>query len=491
MNMKERIGIKEALTFDDVLLVPQYSEILPRDVDLSTYLTKKVTLNVPLISAAMDTVTEYKMAIALAREGGIGVIHKNLSISNQVEQVDLVKRSESGMILNPITISKNKTIGDALEIMEKFSISGIPVVDKEKLLGILTNRDIRFEDDHSILISKRMTKENLVTVNEGISMEDAKKILQKNRIEKLLVIDKNKKLSGLITVKDILKKQSCPNAAVDKHGRLVCGAAVGIQETTLDRVGALLDVYLDIIFIDTAHAHSKSVINQIKLIKKEYPNCELIVGNIATAEAAEMLVDNGVDAVKVGIGAGSSCTTRIVAGIGVPQLASVIDVYEFASKNGTSLISDGGMRYSGDIAKSLAAGAGCVMLGSLFAGTDESPGEMILWEGRSYKSYRGMGSIAAMKVGSKDRYFQTKSSNKKLVPEGIEGMIPFKGPVSDTVHQLIGGIKSSMGYCGAKDISSFPKKAKFVRITSSGMIESHPHDIKITKESPNYHKPYA
>jgi len=482
-------NILEALTFDDVLLVPQYSEVLPRDVNLKTQLTKKVSLNVPLISAAMDTVTEYKMAIALAREGGIGVIHKNLSISEQAEQVDLVKRSESGMILNPITISKNKTIGDALEIMEKFSISGIPVVDKEKLLGILTNRDIRFEDDHSILISKRMTTEDLVTVEEGISMEEAKKVLQKNRIEKLLVVDKKGKLSGLITVKDILKKQSCPNAAADKHGRLVCGAAVGIEDSTLDRVGALLDANADIIFIDTAHAHSQSVIKQIKLIKKEYGKCELIVGNIATAEAAEMLIDNGVDAVKVGIGAGSSCTTRIVAGVGVPQLASVMDAYEFSSKKGVTIISDGGMRYSGDIAKSLAAGAGCVMLGSLFAGTDESPGETVLWEGRSYKTYRGMGSVAAMKVGSKDRYFQTKSNNKKLVPEGIEGMVPFKGPVSDTVHQLVGGIKSSMGYCGAKDISSFPKKAKFVRITSSGMVESHPHDIKITKESPNYHKP--
>ena len=487
--MKEKNSIREALTFDDVLLVPQYSEILPRDVDLSTQLTKNVGLNVPLISAAMDTVTEYRMAIALAREGGIGVIHKNLSIDDQAEQVDLVKRSESGMILNPITISKDKTIGDALEIMEKFSISGIPVVDDEKLLGILTNRDIRFEEEHSILISERMTTESLVTVEEGISMEEAKKVLQKNRIEKLLVVDKNGKLSGLITVKDILKKQSCPNAAADKHGRLVCGAAVGIEDSTLDRVGALLDASVDVIFVDTAHAHSKSVIKQIKLIKKEYSNCELVVGNISTAEAAEMLIDNGVDAVKVGIGAGSSCTTRIVAGVGVPQLSSVMDAYEFACKKGITIISDGGMRYSGDIAKSLAAGAGCVMLGSLFAGTDESPGETVLWEGRSYKTYRGMGSVAAMKVGSKDRYFQTKSNNKKLVPEGIEGMVPFKGPVSDTVHQLVGGIKSSMGYCGSENISNFSKKAKFIRITSSGMIESHPHDIKITKESPNYHKP--
>ena len=482
-------NIKEALTFDDVLLVPQYSEILPRDVDISCQLTKTIKLKTPLISAAMDTVTEYKMAIALAREGGLGVIHKNLSIQDQADQVDLVKRSESGMILNPVTISKNKTIKDALEIMEKFSISGIPVVDDEKLIGIITNRDIRFEDDHSISISQRMTKDNLITVEEGISMESAKKILQKHRIEKLLVVDKDGKLSGLITVKDILKKQSYPSAALDKHGRLICGAAVGIENNTLDRVGALIDASVDLIFIDTAHAHSKSVLDQIDSIKKEYPNSEIVVGNIATADAARSLIDHGVDVLKVGIGAGSSCTTRIVAGVGVPQLTSVMDVYEFSSKNNISIISDGGMRYSGDIAKSLAAGANCVMLGSLFAGTEESPGEMILWEGRSYKAYRGMGSVAAMKTGSKDRYFQSKSSNKKLVPEGIEGMVPFKGPVGDTVHQLLGGLKSSMGYCGSKTIEEFPGKAQFIKITSSGIVESHPHDIKITKESPNYHKP--
>ena len=481
--------IREALTFDDVLLVPRYSEVLPREVDVTCRLTKNIKLNTPFLSAAMDTVTEYEMGIALAREGGMGVIHKNLPIESQAEQVDLVKRSESGMILNPITISKNKTIKDALLIMEKYSISGIPVVNDGKLEGIITNRDIRFEDDHSILISKIMTKSNLITVEEGISMEQAKKILQKNRIEKLLVIDKRGNLSGLITVKDILKKQSYPNAALDKHGRLVCGAAVGIEENTIDRVGALIDACVDLIFIDTAHAHSKSVLNQIDLIKKEYPHSEIVVGNIATASAAQKLIDHGVDVIKVGIGAGSSCTTRIVAGVGVPQLTSVMDAYEVAIKNNVQVISDGGMRYSGDIAKSLAAGAGCVMLGSLFAGTKESPGEMILWEGRSYKSYRGMGSISAMKVGSKDRYFQSKSNNKKLVPEGIEGMVPYKGPVGDTVHQLMGGIKSSMGYCGAKEIKDFPKQAEFIKITSSGIVESHPHDIKITKESPNYHKP--
>ena len=487
--MEKNNKIREALTFDDILLVPQYSEILPRDVSIACQLTKNIKLNTPFISAAMDTVTEYKMGIALAREGGMGVIHKNLSIEDQAEQVDLVKRSESGMILNPITISKNKTIEDAMKIMEKFSISGIPVVNNGKLEGIITNRDIRFEDDYTIEISKRMTKENLVTVHEGIEMDDAKKILQKNRIEKLLVVDEQGKLSGLITVKDILKKQSYPDAALDKHGRLVCGAAVGIEDNTLDRVGALIDASVDLLFIDTAHAHSKSVVNQIDMIKKEYPSSEIVVGNIATSAAAEKLIDHGVDVIKVGIGAGSSCTTRIVAGVGVPQLTSVMDAYEVACKKNIQVISDGGMRYSGDIAKSLAAGAGCVMLGSLFAGTEESPGEMILWEGRSYKSYRGMGSISAMKVGSKDRYFQSKSDNKKLVPEGIEGMVPYKGPVGDTVHQLMGGVKSSMGYCGAKDIKSFPSQAEFIKITSSGIIESHPHDIKITKESPNYHKP--
>ena len=487
--MEKNNKIREALTFDDILLVPQYSEILPRDVSIACQLTKNIKLNTPFISAAMDTVTEYKMGIALAREGGMGVIHKNLSIEDQAEQVDLVKRSESGMILNPITISKNKTIEDAMKIMEKFSISGIPVVNNGKLEGIITNRDIRFEDDYTIEISKRMTKENLVTVQDGIEMDDAKRILQKNRIEKLLVVDEQGKLSGLITVKDILKKQSYPDAALDKHGRLVCGAAVGIEDNTLDRVGALIDASVDLLFIDTAHAHSKSVVNQIDMIKKEYPSSEIVVGNIATSAAAEKLIDHGVDVIKVGIGAGSSCTTRIVAGVGVPQLTSVMDAYEVACKKNIQVISDGGMRYSGDIAKSLAAGAGCVMLGSLFAGTEESPGEMILWEGRSYKSYRGMGSISAMKVGSKDRYFQSKSDNKKLVPEGIEGMVPYKGPVGDTVHQLMGGVKSSMGYCGAKDIKSFPSQAEFIKITSSGIIESHPHDIKITKESPNYHKP--
>ncbi len=487
--MNDKHNIREALTFDDVLLVPQYSEILPRDVDVSTKLTKTIKLNIPMLSAAMDTVTEHKMAIALAREGGMGVIHKNLPIESQAEQVDLVKRSESGMIMNPITISQHETLGDALQIMKKFSISGIPVVENEKLIGILTNRDIRFEEDHSICVSDRMTTGNLVTVDKGITMEDAKKVLQKNRIEKLLVVDSKGKLSGLITVKDILKKQSYPNASLDKHSRLVVGAAVGIEDSTLDRVAALKEAQVDVIFIDTAHGHSKLVLNQVNMIQKEISNCEIVVGNIATAEAAEMLIDVGVDAIKVGIGAGSSCTTRIVAGVGMPQLASVMDVFEISAKKGISVISDGGMRYSGDISKSLAAGADCVMLGSLFAGTEESPGEMVLWEGRSYKSYRGMGSISAMKVGSKDRYFQTKSNNKKLVPEGIEGIVPFKGPVSDTVHQLLGGVKSSMGYCGASNINEFSKKAKFVKITSSGMVESHPHDIKITKESPNYHKP--
>ena len=483
-------NIKEGLTFDDVLLVPSYSKVLPRDVSVRAQLTSKLSINIPILSAAMDTVTEHELAIAIAREGGLGVIHKNLTIEEQADQVDIVKRSESGMILDPITIESHKTLSEALEIMERYHISGIPVVDEGKLSGILTNRDIRFESDLGLKVSDRMTIENLVTVPEGTTLEEAKKVLQENRIEKLLVVSKKDgSLSGLITVKDILKKQSFPNAAVDEHGRLVVGAAIGVEDGALDRVAALDQANADVLFVDTAHAHSSGVLDLVEAIKKEYSNVQLIVGNVATGEAVEKLIDVGVDAVKVGIGAGSSCTTRIVAGVGVPQLTSVIDAYQFASKKGIPIISDGGMRYSGDIAKSLAAGADCVMLGSLFAGTDESPGEVILWEGRSYKSYRGMGSVSAMAKGSKDRYFQGKEDNKKLVPEGIEGMVPFKGPISNTIHQLLGGIKSSMGYCGAQTLIEFRKVSEFIKITSSGRIESHPHDIEITKESPNYHKP--
>lgn len=481
---------KENLTFDDVLMVPQYSEVLPRDVDLSTRITKNIKLNIPLLSAAMDTVTESKMAVALAREGGIGIIHKNLTIAEQCAEIDKVKRSESGMILDPVTINSSKTLSDALEIMSKYHISGVPVVDKGKLKGILTNRDIRFETNLTLKVSDRMTDKNLITVKEGTTLHQAKEVLQTNRVEKLLVINEFGDLTGLITVKDILKKQNFPEAAVDKHGRLLVGAAVGIDVDTLDRVSELVNNNVDVIVIDTAHGHSKSVIDMANSIKNKFSNLDLIVGNVATPNAVESLIDCGADAVKIGIGSGSSCTTRIVAGVGVPQLSSIINSYEIAQKRNIPIISDGGMRYSGDIAKSLAAGSNAVMLGSIFAGTDESPGEIILWEGRSYKSYRGMGSISAMKSGSSDRYFQKGTKNKKLVPEGIEGMVPVKGSLSSLVHQLLGGLRSSMGYCGAKDLEDFIKRVEFIKITSSGIVESHPHDLDVTKEAPNYRKPY-
>ena len=481
---------KENLTFDDVLMVPQYSEILPREVDLSTFITKNIRLNIPLMSAAMDTVTESKTAIALAREGGIGIIHKNLSIEEQCSEIDKVKRSESGMILDPVTIDSNKSLEDALDIMSKYHISGVPVVDGGKLKGILTNRDIRFENELNLKVSERMTDNNLITVKEGTTLDEAKEVLQKHRVEKLLVVNDSGDLTGLITVKDILKKQNFPNAATDKHGRLLVGAAVGIDDDTLDRVSELINNNVDTIIIDTAHGHSKSVINMTKNIKKSFSNVDLIVGNVATPNAVEALIDAGADAVKIGIGSGSSCTTRMIAGVGVPQLSSILNTYEIASKRNIPIISDGGMRYSGDIAKSLAAGSSAVMLGSIFAGADETPGEIILWEGRSYKTYRGMGSISAMKSGSSDRYFQKGTKNKKLVPEGIEGMVPIKGPLSELVHQLLGGVRSSMGYCGAKNLKTFNERVEFIRITSAGMIESHPHDLDVTKEAPNYRKPY-
>jgi len=482
--------LKTGLTFDDVLLVPNHSTVLPKDVDLSAKFTNNIKLNIPLISSAMDTVTESKLAIALAREGGIGVIHKNMSIEKQAIEVDRVKRSESGMILDPVTITSNKTINDALEIMARFRISGVPVVDDGKLMGILTNRDIRFETNLDLQVSDRMTSENLVTVKQGTTLTEAKIVLQKHRIEKLLVVDNKGSLCGLITVKDILKKENFPLAAVDRHGRLLVAAAVGVGENTLDRVSALIDLNVDAIIVDTAHGHSEGVLKTLTEIKKQFSNIDVVAGNIATENAAKALIDAGADAVKVGIGPGSICTTRIIAGVGVPQLTAVMDVYNVASKLNIPVISDGGMRYSGDVAKSLAAGANTAMLGSIFAGTDESPGEVILWEGRSFKSYRGMGSIAAMKDGSKDRYFQDETTDsRELVPEGIEGMVPHKGPIRDTIHQLIGGIRSSMGYCGAKDLTTFKEVANFVRITGAGVKESHPHDINITKESPNYRKP--
>ena len=487
--MTNRDKIKLALTFDDVLLKPKHSSILPKEVDLSVQLSSKIKLNIPFFSAAMDTVTESQLAIALARNGGIGVVHKNLSIEQQAFEVDKVKRSESGMILNPVTIRSDMTINEALQIMSNFKISGVPVVDDNKLVGILTNRDIRFESNFDLKVSDRMTKENLISVAEGTTLEEAKVVLQEHRIEKLLVLDKQQKLKGLITVKDILKKEAHPNASIDKHGRLLVAAAVGIENNTLDRVAALVDKEVDAIVVDTAHGHSQSVLNIVGKIKSKYPNIDLVAGNVATAEGTMALIDNGADIVKIGIGAGSSCTTRIVAGVGVPQLTSVLESVEIAKKLDKKIISDGGMRYSGDIAKSLAAGADAVMLGSIFAGTEETPGNVVLREGRSYKSYRGMGSVSAMQKGSSDRYFQNSNEIKKLVPEGIEGLVPYKGPLSDTITQLIGGVKSCLGYCGAENIEEFHGKAEFIQITSSGIVESHPHDISITQDSPNYTKP--
>ena len=480
--------MKEALTFDDVLLVPQLSSILPKDVDIASRLTRNIQLNIPLISAAMDTVTESQMAIAMAREGGIGVIHKNLSIENHAKEVDRVKRSESGMILDPVTITSRKTIREALDIMAHFHISGVPVVNDGKLVGILTNRDIRFETNLELLVSDRMTGKNLITVKKGTTLNEAKSVLQEHRIEKLLVIDDEGTLCGLITVKDILKKENHPNAGTDKHGRLLVAAAIGVSSDTMERAQALVNANVDALVVDTAHGHSKGVLETVKKLKSRL-NVDIKAGNVATAAGTQALIDAGVDAVKVGIGAGSSCTTRMIAGVGVPQLTAVMDAFESAQKNDIPIISDGGMRYSGDIAKSFAAGAETAMLGSILAGTNESPGEIILWEGRSFKSFRGMGSIAAMNEGSKDRYFQQNTESKKLVPEGIEGMVPYKGDVMETIHQLMGGVRSSMGYCGTKSIKEFHKNIEFIRITGAGMKESHPHDINITKDSPNYQKP--
>ena len=480
--------MREALTFDDVLLVPKLSKVLPKDVSVTSRLTKNIKLNIPLVSAAMDTVTESQMAIAMARQGGIGVIHKNLSIERHAQEVDKVKRSESGMILDPITISSDKTIREALDIMAHFHISGVPVVDEGKLVGILTNRDIRFETNLDLLVSDRMTGSDLVTVKQGTTLNEAKSVLQKHRIEKLLVVDESGALCGLITVKDILKKENYPNAALDKHGRLLVAAAIGVSADSLERAQELVHMNVDALVVDTAHGHSEGVLKMVKDLKSKL-NVDIIAGNVATGDGAQALIDAGVDAVKVGIGAGSSCTTRMIAGVGVPQLTAVLDAFELAQKNNVPIISDGGMRYSGDIAKSFAAGAESAMLGSILAGTNESPGEIILWEGRSFKSFRGMGSIAAMNEGSKDRYFQNNTESKKLVPEGIEGMVPYKGDVREIVHQLMGGVRSSMGYCGSKTIKDFYKSIEFIRITGAGMKESHPHDINITKESPNYRKP--
>ena len=484
--MSNRPPFKTALTFDDVLLVPQGSNILPRDVDLRTSLTKKISLNVPIISAAMDTVTEYEMAISMARSGGIGVIHKNLTIEEQSSMVDMVKRSESGMIQDPVTIESNSSIEDAKRLMKKFRISGLPVVTDNKLVGIITNRDIRFHTDDELPVSTQMTSENLVTVPVGTSLEKSKEILQKYRIEKLLVIDDDENLSGLITVKDIQKKEDFPLACKDRNGRLRVGAAIGISSDGIDRANALKDAGVDVLFIDTAHGHSSNVLGLTETIKASVPGVEVVAGNVATADGVRSLIDAGVDCVKVGIGAGASCTTRVVAGVGIPQLTAIMNAVDCAREFDIPVIADGGIRYSGDIAKSLAAGADSVMLGSLLAGMDESPGEFILYEGRQYKSYRGMGSLGAMKRGSGDRYFQEGTDSTKLVPEGIEGMVPYRGPVKNSIHQLLGGLRSSMGYCGSKTIDEFSKNAEFVQITTAGVKENHPHEVRIMKESPNY-----
>lgn len=476
--------LKQAYTFDDVLLVPNKSEVLPRDVQLTTYLTKKIKLNIPLMSAGMDTVTESKMAIAVAREGGIGIIHKNMSIEKQAQEVDRVKRQENGVITDPFSLSPNHCIEDALELMSKYRISGVPITIAGKLVGIITNRDIVFEQNMKKSIDSVMTKDNLVTAAENTTLEEAKEILKKHKIEKLPLVDEFNNLRGLITIKDIEKVKKFPNAAKDAKGRLLCGAAVGVTADMMERVDALVKVQVDVVTVDTAHGHSKGVLDAVKRIKERYPMLDVVAGNVATAEAVRDLISAGADCVKVGIGPGSICTTRVVAGVGVPQLTAVMDCVEEAEKYGVPIIADGGIKYSGDIVKALAAGAKIVMMGSLLAGCEESPGETEIYQGRSYKVYRGMGSLGAMNDGSKDRYFQ--EDNKKFVPEGVEGRVPYKGYVADTIYQLVGGIRSGMGYLGSRNLYELYETATFVIQTAAGLKESHPHDIAITKESPNY-----
>lgn len=487
--MKNIIPIREGLTFDDVLLVPGKSHVLPRDVDISTYLTPGIKLNVPIISAAMDTVTESALAVAIAREGGIGILHKNMTIEEQCVEIDKVKRSESGMIRNPVTLTSDKTIGHALELMKKYSISGIPVVDDAgKLVGIITNRDLRFAPNPRSKVKDLMTSENLITAPMGTNLEKAEKMLQKYKIEKLPVVDNKGILKGLITFKDIQKKKKHPFACKDEHGRLRVGAAVGVTYDTIDRVSALIKAGADAIVIDTAHGHSMGVIKTIKEVRKKFKYEQLIAGNIGTYEAALELMDCKVDAVKIGIGPGSICTTRVVAGVGVPQITAISEAARALKGKGIPIIADGGIKQTGDVPKAIAAGADSVMIGGLFAGVEESPGEKVLFEGRSFKMYRGMGSLSAMKKGSKDRYFQDAEDDiAKLVPEGVEGRVPFKGPLSDTVYQLIGGLRAAMGYCGVKNIQGLKTKSKFIKITMAGLKESHPHDVIITKEAPNYH----
>ena len=475
----------EGLTFDDVLLVPAESDILPADIDVSTRLTRKIRLNIPLMSSAMDTVTEHRMAVAMAREGGIGVIHKNMSIDAQVEQVDVVKRSENGVITNPFSLSKDNTLADADALMAKFRISGVPIVDENKrLIGIITNRDMKFEEDMSKKIEDAMTKDNLVTGREGTTLDEAKKILLKHKIEKLPIVDDQFRLKGLITIKDIEKALTYPNSAKDSSGRLLCAAAIGVTRDMLDRAGALVAAGADVLVLDSAHGHARNIMAAVSKVKEAFPDIQLVAGNVATAEATEALIKCGADCVKVGIGPGSICTTRVVAGVGVPQITAILDCAEMANKYDIPIIADGGIKYSGDIVKAIAAGGSVVMLGSMLAGCEESPGELEIYQGRQFKSYRGMGSLAAMAHGSKDRYFQ--EGNKKLVPEGVEGRVPFKGALSDTVFQMLGGLRSGMGYCGAHDIETLRTRSRFVRITAAALRESHPHDIYITKEAPNY-----
>ena len=476
--------IGEGITFDDVLLVPAYSEVTPNMVDLSTYLTKKVKLNIPMMSASMDTVTEHRMAIAMARQGGIGIIHKNMSIEAQADEVDKVKRSENGVITDPFSLSPEHTLQDADNLMAKFRISGVPITEGTKLVGIITNRDLKFETDFSKKIKESMTSEGLITAPEGITLEEAKAILAKARKEKLPIVDKDNNLKGLITIKDIEKQIKYPLSAKDAQGRLLCGAGVGITANMMDRVDALVKAHVDVIVVDSAHGHSKNILEAVKNIKKTYPELQVIAGNVATGEAVKALIDAGADAVKIGIGPGSICTTRVVAGIGVPQITAIMDAYKVAKEYNIPIIADGGIKYSGDMTKAIAAGANVCMMGSIFAGCDESPGTFELYQGRKYKVYRGMGSLAAMENGSKDRYFQEDA--KKLVPEGVEGRVAYTGSVEDTVFQLIGGLRSGMGYCGAPNIETLKETGKFVKISAASLKESHPHDIHITKEAPNY-----
>ena len=476
--------ISEGITFDDVLLVPAYSEVIPNQVDLTTHLTNKIQLNIPLMSAGMDTVTEHRMAIAMARQGGIGIIHKNMSIEAQADEVDKVKRSENGVITDPFHLSPDNTLAEADALMGKFRISGVPITENGKLVGIITNRDLLFEEDFSKKIKESMTSEGLITAPVGITMEEAKKILAKARKEKLPIVDENFNLKGLVTIKDIEKQIKYPLSAKDEQGRLLCGAAVGITANVLDRVKALVEAHVDVVVLDCAHGHSANVLRCVRMIKDAYPDVQVIAGNVATGEATRALIEAGADAVKVGIGPGSICTTRVVAGIGVPQISAVMDCYSVAKEYGIPIIADGGIKYSGDLTKAIAAGANVCMMGSMFAGCDESPGTFELYQGRKYKVYRGMGSIAAMENGSKDRYFQTNA--KKLVPEGVEGRVAYKGSVEDTIFQLVGGLRSGMGYCGTPTIEDLKENGRFVKISAASLKESHPHDIHITKEAPNY-----